>query len=487
MQGKLVFLLSITMLIAPTVFGQRGASYCTTANLTPTLTPVTSFTGAVTIGPTVTGRSSVGPTVLAQGQGINVMAFGAKGDGTTADWTAIRNAQCAALAACKQHTSFDSTPCAPLIFPPGIYMINQPLMYDSVPWVGAGEFLTQLRWNGGSGTAMLEQVTGMDTTGSNAASAGGISRMTLDGGNQLANGLLFDDPIDQTFVLENLHLSDFTGNCLVATQDNVNIKARKLRFDGCAGYDMQLAYHHGASIDISDWTSDKSGSGAASPGYILIDNTSLNQGNPRAIVHIHDARLECCSDSTTFSSGAGVVTLQNTTSTGNEGVGVQVGIDNLIVSGQSTNLISTFDCNVEGTTDCAHHDSVSGAGVPGIHLSNYWMQTCKTAVFGTGSLAGQTPSLSGSGGSGGACYTPDLIADGLGSTDTTFTGSGVFAGGIDPGVSTVSGLGSASSSNAGLIRRVSDSTAISSEGQTCAGGGTTVAMAFSSGSVWKCF
>jgi hypothetical protein len=65
-------------------------------------------------------------------------------------------------------------------------------------------------------------------------------------------------------------------------------------------------------------------------------------------------------------------------------------------------------------------------------------------------------------------------------------GTVTATGGVDPGLSTVGGLGAASAST-GKMRRVTDSTGISSEGQTCTGGGSTVALAFSNGSVWKCF
>jgi Pectate lyase superfamily protein len=54
---------------------------------------------------------------------------------------------------------------------------------------------------------------------------------------------------------------------------------------------------------------------------------------------------------------------------------------------------------------------------------------------------------------------------------------------------TVASLPSASG-NAGQVREVNDSTTISAEGQTCVGGNATppnVALAFSNGSVWKCF
>jgi hypothetical protein len=54
------------------------------------------------------------------------------------------------------------------------------------------------------------------------------------------------------------------------------------------------------------------------------------------------------------------------------------------------------------------------------------------------------------------------------------------------GSTTVSALPSAAS-NAGAMIRVSDSTALATEGQTCVGSSTNVALAFSNGSVWKCF
>ena len=51
----------------------------------------------------------------------------------------------------------------------------------------------------------------------------------------------------------------------------------------------------------------------------------------------------------------------------------------------------------------------------------------------------------------------------------------------------VSQLPAAAAGNAGQVRRVNDSTGISSEGQNCVGGGTNTALAFSNGKVWKCF
>jgi len=58
--------------------------------------------------------------------------------------------------------------------------------------------------------------------------------------------------------------------------------------------------------------------------------------------------------------------------------------------------------------------------------------------------------------------------------------------GISVGATTVSSLPSAPT-NRGRLFVVTDSTAISAEGQTCHGGSNNIALAFSNGSVWKCF
>lgn len=51
----------------------------------------------------------------------------------------------------------------------------------------------------------------------------------------------------------------------------------------------------------------------------------------------------------------------------------------------------------------------------------------------------------------------------------------------------VASLPAASADNAGQWRYVNNSTAIAAEGQTCVGGSTNKAAAFSNGVVWKCF
>lgn len=52
---------------------------------------------------------------------------------------------------------------------------------------------------------------------------------------------------------------------------------------------------------------------------------------------------------------------------------------------------------------------------------------------------------------------------------------------------TVGALPAAAAGNKGYQTAVSDSTAVAVEGQTCVGGSTNTAMAFSNGVIWKCF
>jgi hypothetical protein len=80
-------------------------------------------------------------------------------------------------------------------------------------------------------------------------------------------------------------------------------------------------------------------------------------------------------------------------------------------------------------------------------------------------------------------------AAGVVSVDTSTAGNslgGLLAGAITPTGVLVSALPSAST-NPGMIRVVTDSTTVSAEGQTCVGSSTNKALAFSNGSVWKCF
>jgi hypothetical protein len=81
-------------------------------------------------------------------------------------------------------------------------------------------------------------------------------------------------------------------------------------------------------------------------------------------------------------------------------------------------------------------------------------------------------------------YIPPSVT---GTGSTIVNGTGAYAPFFQAPPIGVSQLPAAAAGNAGQLRRVTDSTTITTEGQVCAGGGTAAALAFSNGKVWKCF
>jgi hypothetical protein len=81
-------------------------------------------------------------------------------------------------------------------------------------------------------------------------------------------------------------------------------------------------------------------------------------------------------------------------------------------------------------------------------------------------------------------YTPPQVT---GTGSTLMNSTGLYSPFFQAPPITVSQLPAAAAENAGQIRRVTDSTTISAEGQICAGKGSAAALAFSNGTAWKCF
>jgi hypothetical protein len=98
---------------------------------------------------------------------------------------------------------------------------------------------------------------------------------------------------------------------------------------------------------------------------------------------------------------------------------------------------------------------------------------------GTGYVAFNLNSTGTNSGTGGVRFYAGGAGDGL---VASIDGTGL----VTVGSTTVASLPSAAS-NPGAMIRVSDSTTVSAEGQTCVGSSSNNALAFSNGSVWKCF
>ncbi len=74
-----------------------------------------------------------------------------------------------------------------------------------------------------------------------------------------------------------------------------------------------------------------------------------------------------------------------------------------------------------------------------------------------------------------------------GTGSTIVNASGAYAPFFQAPPISVSQLPAAAPGNAGEMRRVSDSSTITTEGQKCEGNGSATALAFSNGQAWKCF
>lgn len=81
-------------------------------------------------------------------------------------------------------------------------------------------------------------------------------------------------------------------------------------------------------------------------------------------------------------------------------------------------------------------------------------------------------------------YTPPEVT---GTGSTIINATGAYAPFFQAPPVSVSELPAAAAANAGEMRRVSDSTPITTEGQKCVGNGSGTALAFSNGTVWKRF
>ena len=147
----------------------------------------------------------------------------------------------------------------------------------------------------------------------------------------------------------------------------------------------------------------------------------------------------------------------------------------------------------------------SSAGAQGTPSPQTPGSPCGFFVFKAYSAAGQGTAQDGYPDAGGIdCVLTNTpsggiapAAVGIAVQDPLGTGNMVHAAVFEPGVNylnfptiftsvAVGALPSAATYAGGLLT-VNDSTAIATEGQTCAGGGTVRALAFSNGTVWKCF
>jgi hypothetical protein len=135
-----------------------------------------------------------------------------------------------------------------------------------------------------------------------------------------------------------------------------------------------------------------------------------------------------------------------------------------------TGVIGAYSYNVYrcSGTSCVSADGTNPGPGPWSRMAFHNVGTTYTDSAATGVVLSAPPTITATG-------------------STIMNNTGVYAPFFETPPITVSALPGAAAGNAGQIRRVTDSTSVSSEGQTCTGGSTNAALAFSNGSVWKCF
>ena len=147
-----------------------------------------------------------------------------------------------------------------------------------------------------------------------------------------------------------------------------------------------------------------------------------------------------------------------------------------------------FVQNLPGTNGTPQSVKFDG-GVWGTGSGAYLVYTVPNGTTnGIGALSFQSGLFGGGAGIWGGLAPSTVINEGGSFSPALPTTNlvNIANGGISLGAITVAKLPSASS-NPGMIRVVSDSTAISTEGQTCVGSSRNTATAISNGTVWKCF
>ncbi|MFZ0319488.1 MAG: hypothetical protein WAL56_10215 [Candidatus Sulfotelmatobacter sp.] len=189
------------------------------------------------------------------------------------------------------------------------------------------------------------------------------------------------------------------------------------------------------------------------------------------------------STSPTFSGTATVGTLAATTISGNPNFSGTPTFTNTLAlnttgtAGNVTGTVAIANGGTNATT--AATNSIPNAS------------SATAAIWTTTPTIGQTITFTGtiSGSITPGCVPTATCVNGFGGSAVnsiwgklTMSGTGLMI----VGTTTVGSLPSASG-NPGAMIRVSDSTAVSSEGQTCVGSSSNVALAFSNGTNWKCF
>lgn len=180
----------------------------------------------------------VGPTVY------NVKGYGAAGDGTTADTSAIQSAINAA----------NSAGGGVVFFPEGTYISGTLTLYSKVHLVGSGPTATTLKLANSTNAALIQgdgfvALSAGDTTG--GISDFSIRDMTLDG-NKANNGTTGYGlrVYGYRYVLRDLHIKDCFTNGIYSQWASASSENMEARLDNVRVYSSTTANGDGSGTQV---------------------------------------------------------------------------------------------------------------------------------------------------------------------------------------------------------------------------------------------
>jgi hypothetical protein len=232
-----------------------------------------SIDGATLDDSVVTATGSTTERTLANrfADVVNVMDFGAVGDGVTDDTAAIQAANDYAYNNPTASGCYRS-----LFFPAGKYLAHELVWRREVSWIGDEVGYTKIWYNGAGGSG--SHVIGILASASGAIAFSGFYNMQIDGFNDGdPSGNIAENCIrnlgtgfDWGFKLENIQFRKTFGDAIYfAPADGVThfnqIFLHRIRFDSVGGYGIYFLgdpINSGAPFVLTDFTMDNNLSGA---------------------------------------------------------------------------------------------------------------------------------------------------------------------------------------------------------------------------------
>lgn len=199
-------------------------------------------------------------------------AFGATGDGSTDDTTAIQ--------ACFD--AINTLGGGIAYFPKGTYVITAKLsvprgvciegaMGYSATGGSASERPPELAWNGSAGVDMLEFTT---IAGSRHFRfiRNFFIRKKSGASNVARHGIVLPDRVDSFFQLDNVQISNLSGNAIQFNNGGINTQLRNVRFDNIVDYAIKWTLDNPDQLSLDNVTWDNVGN-AGSGGLLYVDGS----------------------------------------------------------------------------------------------------------------------------------------------------------------------------------------------------------------------